>query len=206
MKKLTIIIVITIICLPLLAFLVIFTARFYAFKTMHSTSIPDEAGFSYYYFDGLSKYASVVGCLYDPGSGQEEIDIPAMYTKYHVTSLGGHFGGGGSPFNISIKGLRTVSNVSLSEGSFDWYLQKHKRLEVVTLDLTLNVGPNIKEIFADQPGIETAGKLYLVRVYVNCDPVNSSFYSENGILYHKNGEVVEGFLYWNQDYVGSDKQ
>ncbi len=86
-----------------------------------------------------------------------------------------------------------------SDNSFDWYTEG-KDIEILYYDVTLNIGTNIREIHADQGGIlvsDPSGpdRLYVVRVYVNCDPENRKFYSEDGVLYQKNGRAVEGFLY-----------
>ena len=85
-----------------------------------------------------------------------------------------------------------------SDGSFDWYA-KDRNLEFIYYDLVLNIGPNIRKIYAAQDALESGNKLYVPRVYVNCDPDNPNYYSEDGILYRKkDGTVVDGFLYWNQ--------
>ena len=119
--------------------------------------------------------------------------------EYPVEGLGGYVGTGfPSPFFVDIKGLDPTAGVSPSNGSFDWYLGD--KTEYVCYDLTLNIGPGIEEIYAEQDALLADQKLYIVRVYVNCDPENRRFYSEDGILYKKNGERVEGLIYWDQTF------
>ena len=137
---------------------------------------------------------------YDPSSDNKEIIIPEVYEEYPVKGLGGYVGRGApGPFHIELKGINSSAHVGPSDGSFSWYTEG-KNLEYIYYDLVLNIGPNIREIFASQAGIESNGYLHLVRVFVNCASDNPKFYSENGVLYNKDGSIVEGFLYWNQSY------
>ena len=173
-----------------------------SYATSHNyTDLEKTAdGYDFLLRDGKKK-AAVCRYLYDPTAGNTVIVIPENYGDYPVQGLGGYVGKGGpAPFEIEVKGLPVVCGVGLSKGSFDWYAGP-KMLEIEYVDLTLHIGPNIREIHADQSAWHTGGRLVVVRVYVECDPGNPRFYSEDGVLYHKNGSVVEGFLYWNQDYM-----
>lgn len=153
--------------------------------------------FEYLIRDPVKK-AAVCGYIYDPESGNNVITIPETYGEYPVKELGGYIAiGAPTPFWIEIDGLNFNNYVSPSEGSFDWYINKNT--EIIYYDMILNIGPNIRKIFAAQAGYHASQKLYVVRVYVNCDPDNPVYYSEDGILYQKkDGKVVDGFLYWNQ--------
>ncbi len=165
--------------------------------TRYNNSERAADGFGYLTRDWIKK-AAVYGYGYDPEIDDGVIVIPESYGKYPVKELGGYVGvGAPSPFYIDLKGRQYSSMVGPSNGSFDWYL-KTKDLELVYYDVTLNIGPNIRQIYAAMGGFKTERELVVVRVYVNCDPANPSFYSENGILYHKDGQVVKGLLYWNQ--------
>ena len=80
-------------------------------------------------------------------------------------------------------------------------------MDVIYHDVTLNLGANVKEIFADQSCeyVETGGdrgEVHVVRVFFNCDPSNRHFYSQNGRLYDKKGNLVEGFFWWDEEYGG----
>jgi len=151
-------------------------------------------------FDYLIRYpikkAAVGGYMYDPKSGNDTIDIPEYYGKYPINGMG--YTAGPFPFQIDIKNVHVTAGVFPHDGSFDWYT-KDRNLEFVYYDLVLNIGPNIRKIYAAQDGLRSVNKLYVPRVYVNCDPDNPNYYSEDGILYQKkDGKVVDGFLYWNQ--------
>jgi hypothetical protein len=150
-------------------------------------------------FDYLIRYpikrAAVGGYMYDPESGNDTIDIPEYYGAYPINGMG--YTAGPAPFHIIIKNVRATAGVFPHDGSFDWYT-KDRNLEFIFYDLVLNIGPNIRKIYAVQDGLESGNKLYVPRVYINCDPDNPKYYSENGVLYQKkDGNVVDGFLYWN---------
>ncbi len=127
-----------------------------------------------------------------------EITIPDYIGDYPVRQLGD---GVNFPFFIDVKGrdFVPVTGVRLDENrSVAWYMKGD--CELYYLDFTLNIGPTIEVIFPD-PGIISGrswGKkqIYCPRVYVNCDPDNLWYYSENGKLYDKKGKLVD-FLYWD---------
>ena len=137
---------------------------------------PGDDGFEYLISDKTKK-AGVYSFTFDPESGIDTIVIPEYFKDYPVKSLGGYIGRGGPcPFSIDVKAPGT-------------------QRETVYYDLKLIIGPNIREIYAFQ-GEES---MCVVRLYVECDPDNPKFYSENGILYSKDGERVKGLLYWDQE-------
>lgn len=151
------------------------------------------------FYSKQGKKAAVYGVTYDPASSDTVIVIPDSYGDYPVEGLGGYMGRGApSPFEIYLKGVHSTHGVGPSDGSFDWYT-KDKNMEIVYVDLELQIGPNIREIFADQSGLETGSKLYVPRVYITCDPENRWFYSVDGRLYQKNGKPVKGFIYWDKN-------
>ena len=200
-KKILIGLLICICAAPILMGLLFYAGMFTAMAVNYSEiDWHSGDGFAYLIRDGFKK-AGVCKYTYDPASGNTVIEIPESYGDYPVRSLGGYVGKGGPcPFYIELKDVHSTAGVSLSRDSFDWYLKNHD-LEPVYVDCKLQIGPNIREIYAAQSGIEAGDKLYIVRVYVDCDSENRWFYSENGVLYHKNGEVVDGFLYWNREYM-----
>ena len=209
MKGLGVVFLTAIALLTTLWFL-LFVGLLYESRTTHYDQTPDENGFSYLCWDGFRKKAAVIVFYYDPTSESTEIRIPETYGKLPVLALGGHSGhGGGYPFSIRVKNAHVKSMVSPSDGSFRWYLEGSapKDTAVIYLDFTLNLGPNIREIFARVDAAyfgttrEQGTALYIPRFYVNCDPGNSSFYSENGRLYETDGTLVEGLLYWDDDYM-----
>lgn len=72
--------------------------------------------------------------------------------------------------------------------------------EIKYIDFTLKIGPNVKSIIASGKDaecviIDGVDIILVNRVYVECDPQNKKFYSENGILYKRNGEKVESLWY-----------
>ena len=154
-------------------------------------------GFVYLIRDPFKK-AAVRAYTYDPESGGSEIVIPESYGEYPVKGLGGYVGRGApSPFMIYIRGVHFTESVGPKDGSFAWYAEQ-KGVEIEFVDLTLKLGPEIREIHADQDRGERSGdRLYVVRLYVECDPLNPEFYSEDGVLYTKDGKVVEGLHYRN---------
>ena len=181
--------------------LLLFVSLFYESRTTHWNSTPDENGFSYLYWDGLRKKAAVTDYLYDPASGSVEITIPEADGSYPVEALGGNVGrGGGYPFSISVKGVHVNALVHLSGDSLEWYADG-KDTEIIYVDLELQIGPNIRSVFADQCGLYTGSKLYIPRVSISCDADNEKFYSVNGRLYNKDGSLVEGFIYRDKDEI-----
>ena len=188
-----------IVLLAVLWFL-LFAFLFYESRTTHLESTPDENGFTFLCWEGFRKRAAVTGFFYEPDTMTSEIVIPDKYGELPVVALGGYAGkGGGCPFDIELRYVHAILDVHPHEGSFAWYLDINKR-DIEYVDLTLYIGPNIRSIFADQPGLDTGKKLYVPRVYVVCDAANESFYSENGRLYDKKGELVEGFLWWDEEF------
>ncbi len=198
MKRKNMIIIILVVIL-FLGLLFAFSFPFIVLAHNYSDTIKSDDGFVYLVRDTFKK-AGVESYTYDPSSDNKEIIIPEVYEEYPVKGLGGYFGRGApGPFHVELKGINSSGHVGPSDGSFSWYTEG-KNLEYVYYDLVLNIGPNIREIFASQLGIESNGYLHLVRVFVNCASDNPKFYSENGVLYNKDGSIVEGFLYWNQSY------
>ena len=182
-------------------YLLVFAYTYYSFRTSHWTTEPDESGFWYNYWDGLHKKASVSRCDIDLSSGHREITIPDRYGEYPIEGLGEAHVKSWSPFSVEFDNIKTTASVLPSEGSLLWYTED-KDLEIVYVDLTLQIGPGIRRIFAQQGGLEAGTKLYVPRVYINCDPDNRWFYSENGRLYDKKGNLVDGFFWWDEDFGG----
>ncbi|MBR5093542.1 MAG: hypothetical protein IK095_00470 [Oscillospiraceae bacterium] len=151
------------------------------------------------------KKAAVESIDYDPDSGVTAFTIPERWGDYPVIALGGYYGRGAPcPFSIEVKGVEAALGVCPEAGSFSKV--NGKRAELVYHDLTLYLGADIREIFADQWGLYTetgggAGEIHVVRVYIDCDPANRDFYSENGRLYDKKGRLVKGFFYWDEDFL-----
>ena len=190
----------TVIVLAAVLWLLLFVSLFYESRTTNCVSTPDENGFTYLCWEGFRKRAAVTGFIYEPDTMSNEIVIPDKYGELPVVALGGYAGkGGGCPFDIELRNVHATAAVHPSDGSFAWYLDKDKR-EIEYVDLTLYIGANIQSIFADQPGLDTGKKLYVPRVYVVCDAANESFYSENGRLYDKKGNLVEGFFWWDEEF------
>ena len=158
------------------------------------------------FYRSQGKKAAVDGLIYDPDSGLTEFTIPESYGDYPVVDLGGYVGRGAPcPFDIRVKGIQSSMGVYPDGGTFGKV--NGKKVDVIYHDVTLNLGANIREIFADCCGhyVETGGdkgEVHVVRVYVNCNPSNRQFYSENGRLYDKKGNLVKGFFWWDQEYGG----
>ena len=158
------------------------------------------------FYRSQGKKAAVDGLIFDPYSGVTEFTIPDSYGEYPVVALGGYVGRGAPcPFDIRVKGIQSSLGVSPSGGTFGKV--DGKKVDVIYHDVTLNLGANIKEIFANQSGhyVETGGdrgEVHVVRVFFNCDPSNRQFYSENGRLYDKKGNLVEGFFWWDEELGG----
>ncbi len=191
--------------LPILWWGMFYFGMFYA--TSHNYQKWEDAddGFVYLLRDGKKK-AGVNSVTYDPASGSSLIVIPEAYGDYPVVELGGYVGKGAPcPFDIEVKGIHSTMGVSPSYGTFGKV--NGKKVDLIYHDVTLNLSANIKEIYARQDGlyVETGsdrGEVHVVRVYVNCDPANRDFYSENGRLYDKKGKLVDGFFWWDEEYGG----
>ena len=191
-----------------IAFLLLYGALIVLLSTMNNGRYEEYGGGIVYYLDtGLlsGKNAAAITYTYDPSDGGDVIEIPDYYKGYPVVKLGGFFGSRGAPnpFRIDIKGLdlKSYHNIKgYSAGTDD----EESDGNTVYYDLVLKIGPNIRSIYADQDGLYDGQKTHIVRVYVECDPDNQKFYSENGILYYKTGdkagEEVEGFCYRGRNY------
>lgn len=157
------------------------------------------------YHRAEGKKAAVESIDYDPDSGVTAFTIPDHWGDYPVIALGGYYGRGAPcPFSIEVKGVDAALGVYPEAGSFGKV--NGKRAEIVYHDLTLNLGANIREIFANQSGMyvkrgEDGGEIHVVRVYFNCDPANRSFSSEDGRLYDRKGNLVKGFFYWDETFL-----
>ena len=165
----------------------------------------ERKGTLFYRSEG--KKAAVTGLIYDPESGLTEFTIPDSYGDYPVVELGGYVGRGAPcPFEIEVEGIHSTLGVSPSAaGTFGKV--NGKNVDVIYHDVTLNLGENIREIYACQDAhyVDTGGdrgEVHVVRDYVNCDPANRNFYSENGRLYDKKGKLVDGFFWWDEDFGG----
>ena len=204
LKTLGLVLLICIVALPILGWGMFYFGMFHVtFHNYQKLEYADD-GFVYLLRDGKKK-AGVSSVTYDPAAGSSLIVIPESYGDYPVVELGGQMGKGGpSPFDIEVKGVRSTMRVSPSCGYFGKV--NGKKVDLIYHDVTLNLGANIREIQADQYGlyVETGGErgeVHVVRVYVNCDPANRNFYSENGRLYDKKGKLVEGFFWWDEEFV-----
>ena len=162
--------------------------------------VQSDDGFGYLTRDNYKK-AGICYYIYDPEINNNIINIPEKYEDYPVKGIGGYVGKGGPcPFGVEIKGIDADYIVLRSNGSFDWY-KKTVDFDIIYYDMVLNIGPNIREIYADDGGRLSGDQMYVVRYYVNCDPKNRKFYSKDGILYRRNGEEVDDFLYWDRKYI-----
>ena len=204
LKTLGLILLICIVALPILGWGMFYFGMFYATSHNYQKVEDTDDGFVYLLRDGKLK-AGVSSVTYDPMSGSSLIVIPESYGDYPVMELGGQMGkGGSSPFDIEVKGVRSTMRVSPSYGYFGKV--NGKKVDLIYHDVVLNLGSSIKEIYADQNGmfVDTGGdrgEVHVVRGYVNCDPANRNFYSENGRLYDKKGELVKGFFWWDGEFV-----
>jgi len=204
LKTLGLILLICIVALPILGWGMFYFGMFYATSHNYQKVEDTDDGFVYLLRDGKLK-AGVSSVTYDPMSGSSLIVIPESYGDYPVMELGGQMGkGGSSPFDIEVKGVRSTMRVSPSYGYFGKV--NGEKVDLIYHDVVLNLGSSIKEIYADQNGmfVDTGGdrgEVHVVRVYVNCDPANRNFYSENGRLYDKKGELVKGFFWWDEEFV-----
>lgn len=142
--------------------------------------------------------AAVETITYDPESDSNTIVIPDKYGKYPIKGLGGVYGRGApGPFQIVLKGVHPTARITPQEGSFAWYAEQ-EGVEIKFVDLKLKIGPEIRKIYAEQEAYRSGDKLWVVRLYVECDPLNPAFYSEDGVLYTHDGKIVDGLYYWNQ--------
>ena len=154
-----------------------------------------DDGFEYLvrYHNERNLKAGICRYTYDLNSGINEITIPETYGDYPVKSLGGYIGRGAPcHFSIEVKGFRTNRGVDpdrAAEFGVD---------HLFCYDLVMNIGANIREVFAYRSCYSSGNIGYVVRLYVNCDPDNPKYYSENGRLYTKSGELVEDLIYWDE--------
>lgn len=136
-----------------------------------------------------------------------EITIPDELDGLPVTALGGVYGNGTTEFFF-------IDDVQRAD--YDYYTppaeytsMNDKILscdEIVYLDFTLNIGPNLKKFnFSGKPFAydlrEKDGKTtaYVYRFYINCSEDSLWYISENGILYDSTSHArIDSFYYWDQ--------
>ena len=193
--KIVRIIIIAFISFLVLAFLAFYVMMGNAIASNYDDIERADDGFDYLvrYHNKNNKKAGVCEYTNDPDSGISEITIPEMYGDYPVKALGGYIGKGGpSPFGIQVKGFGTNMVVDPDDASAVGVDK------ITCYDLVLNIGPNIREVITYRACYFKGSKGYVVRLYVNCDPDNPKFYSENGRLYTKSGKLVEDLVYWDE--------
>lgn len=150
------------------------------------------------------KEAMVYSYQWDGDTENMTIVIPETYQgRYTVTTVGGYYGRGyPCPFSIALPGEIAVTysmsadydlDERVADGRFESYT-------VVNYDFTLQIGANIESVdyVLQYAYVYVDGghaTVYYPRVYIECAPENEHYYSENGILYAKDGTKVEGFLY-----------
>ena len=185
----------------ILAFLGFYAVMSIATANNYDSIESSDDGFQYLvrYHNRNKLRAAVSEYSYNPYDDSNEITIPDMYGDYPVHALGGYIGKGGPcPFFVSAKRLHGYSYYIVDpEDAFELGVDPDK-LEY--FDLVMNIGPNIREVIAKRVGFASGSSGYIVRLYINCDPDNPKFYSENGRLYTKKGELVDGLIYWDEDY------
>ena len=78
-------------------------------------------------------------------------------------------------------------------------MERHPDAYVEELPFTLHIGKYLEDIrfdlFQSEYGLDAQGREVLrhVTLYVDCDPENKTFYSENGVLYERaTGKPVLG--------------
>lgn len=132
----------------------------------------------------------------------QEIVIPDSFNGRPITTLGGYFGTGvPDPFCVDISGaaLNAPKN-SRYRAIFDkGCLEQDGTLDqVVEIPITIYLGKNISQVSNVgirfyYPHINEDGSVtfYYPRLYFVCSEDNRYFYSEDGILYHKNGALVQ---------------
>ena len=135
--------------------------------------------------------------------GREEtldFTVPDAVFGYRVTALGG-YAGRGAPFAFTVKLPESFGHMreGFGEDLWEYALEKYPNAEVVELPFTVHIGKYLEavreEAFGSCYGFTPEGQevLYHITLRVDCDPENKTFYSENGILYHrKTGEAVLG--------------
>ncbi len=211
--KTILIILLIIILIPVIlysAFLLLFCANTYT-KIEECGNFTVASG----YFSGYHKllgqnHAAIVAYTFDDSDSGKEIVIPDTFDKVKIRELGGFCGRGSPmPFHISY-GDNTVYD-TLKKESREQYGSSYSDLEdgrlhydeIIYNDVTLYLGKNIKSIytfssvtmFAHKDGRTIA---FCPRYYVICSEKNKKFYSENGVLYHRDGTVFDQFIYVRQ--------
>lgn len=160
---------------------------------------------------GYSKYKSKAFLANYNWDGSEEgmnIVTPDDYNGVIITGLGGYYGRGvPSPFTIT---LSPEAKIQLCSEATEWYYASHTanrdNADVQYLHFQLHIGEYIKEIEnLSMGGIILASyeengeekfSVFVLTCYVTCDDANKTFYSNDGKLYHRKGNVlVEDILY-----------
>lgn len=143
--------------------------------------------------------------------GSEEgmnIVTPNDYNSVIITGLGGYTGRGvPSPCMIT---LSSEAQMQLCSDATKWYYASHTAnmndADVQYLHFQLHVGEHIKEIEnLSMGGIILASyeengeekySVFVLTCYVTCDEANKTFYSNDGKLYRRKGNVlVEDIFY-----------
>ena len=146
----------------------------------------EENGITYH-ITASGKKAFVAEVKADLSLAAPEKTIPEMIDKAAVNKLGGFFGTGvPAPFEVIAENDYSLISYDPYESDFG------SPVTVKDVPVTVHLSKNIAEIGSFQmPGCygnrNALGELEFARplIYLDCDPDNPGFYSENGILYSR---------------------
>ncbi len=139
------------------------------------------------------------------GKEQEDIIIPDTYEGIPVIELGGS-GRVQNRFQLVLteQTMAELAGTGESRGEVSLRNCRDSVDEIIYVDCSLHLGKGIQRIAPEIYGFkweteEGKSVLFAPRVYVECDPDNPYFYSEDGILYRSNGTVFDDFFYTGEE-------
>lgn len=120
-----------------------------------------------------------------------DFTIPDRVLGYRVKSLGGASLRAPCAFCLSLPESFGQGKEGFGEDLWDDELEQHPDAYVEELPFTLRIGKYLEDIhfdlFQSEYGLDAQGREALrhITLYVDCDPENRTFYSENGVLYER---------------------
>lgn len=213
-RKIWKILIIVLVCLVIAP--VPFFLLFFASDTYRDTAEFGDFTVAHGYYTGIHRllgqdHAGVIEYRFDGEDASREITIPETYNGAKVDGLGVYLGRGVPlPFTVEYSGRSiydelTEKSLTSHTASFNDLRESGESFdEVYYEDFVLHLGKQIR--FIETNDVVTVFELkdgktaaHCMRFTVICDEENEDFYSQDGVLYNKDGTVFDDFVYTQQE-------
>lgn len=155
-----------------------------------------------YYFNKAGNYAFVSGFAWD-GETELTLTVPDEIEGAAVFGVGGYMGTG-VPVNAGPSNDAYERVIPADAQALDGAYPGGWRVKPVTV--TLRIGPKVNRVLLSSDWLvreedDGSAVCFEPRYYVDCDPENETFTSENGRLYRREDgeEVAVMALYWDDE-------